>query len=148
MMRNVSPTHLKILHVQAANLADADALAESTFNEWSKDHPGVNIIQVDRHCVRDSVTTESVGEHSLTIVEAKPVFHVSIAVTYDLAHEADAITILMHDLDNVTGAWESWVKMVAQAQAEQKALTIVDMQIVLAQPLAKLHDSFVHFRKW
>lgn len=148
MMRNVSPTHLKVLHVQAANLADADALAESTFNSWSKDNPGINIIQVDRHCVRDSVTTETVGEHSLTIVEATPVFHVSIAVTYDLAHEGDAIAMLMHDLDTAMGAWESWVKMAAQAQEENKAPTIIDMQIVLAQPLAKLYNSFMRFRKW
>lgn len=148
MMRNISPTHLKILHVQAASLADADALAESTFNAWSKENPGINIIQVDRHCVTDSVDTETAGENNLTIVNCQTVFHVSVAVTYDLAHEGDAIAMLMHDLDTAMGAWESWVAMAAQAQQENKAPTIIDMQIVLAQPLAKLHNSFMRFRKW
>jgi hypothetical protein len=81
-------------------------------------------------------------------VDAATVFHVSVVVTYDLAHEADAVAMLMHDLDTAMGAWESWVTMAAQAQEGGKVPTIIDMQIVLAQPLAKLHNSFVRFRKW
>lgn len=135
MMRNVSPTHLKILHVQAEKAADADALAESAFNAWSKDHPGVAICQVEY--ARAFAPDPGAG-----------VWTVSITVMYDLVHEGDAVAMLMHDLDTAMGAWESWVKMAAQAQEENKAPTIIDMQIVLAQPLAKLYNSFMRFRKW
>lgn len=135
MVPNIVPTKIKILTVHAPTLPEVDALAESTFLEWSKDNPSAGICQVDRATVAPS-------EHQLV---NRPDWHITITILYDLVQQSDAVNTLMRDLDVAMQAWSGWVKSSKDAG---RKLTLTDMQIHMSQPMAKLLASFHAFRNW
>ena len=145
MMQNICPTHIKLLTVKANTLAAANALAEATFLSWSKDHPGVNICQVDRACLMDpSVTHTMVGE--LDRIEPAT-YYVTITIMYDLTEQFNAVAFLMRDLEIAVEAWRVWVKDGEQVD-DHLSQTLIDMRIQLSQPFAALTRSFDSFRNW
>lgn len=141
MVPNIVPTKIKLLTVFAPTVADADALAEAAFLEWSKDHPGVGICQIDRAC--QVVVTDP--ENPAAGETADTAYHVTITVMYDLVQQADAVNTLMRDVDVAMQAWSGWLSSSKEAA---RKLTLVDMQIHMAQPLAKLLASYRQFRDW
>lgn len=136
-MQNISPTHIKLLTLIAPTISQANDLAESAFLHWSKDHPGVNICQVDRDC-RQMANDEEPCEWIVTIT-----------IMYDLAEQFNAIAFLMRDLEVAVEAWRAWVKDGQEvADNDHQLQTLVDMRIQLSQPFAALIRSFDSFRNW
>ena len=138
-MQNIVPTKIKLITVQALELSDADALAEASFNEWSKDHPDVNICQIER------------GSTAVLSIANPPVFHVTITIMYDLAvRDPNGVNTVFADLCVAMKAWEDWVESSNEAirDHKQRNPTLPDMQIRLAQPFSQLLDSPNKFRIW